>query len=155
MARPKCCRRVANLPACRIFKPAGAPTSTLEEIVLSVDELEALRLADMEGLYQEPAAERMSVSRQTFGRIVQAARRKVAQALTEGHALRIEGGAVEMPGTRTFTCPRCQHTWDLPFGTGRPEECPRCKSAPPCLFEDPDDGERCAASFQSRSCRKR
>ena len=67
MARPKCCRRISEQPACRVFKPAGVPFSIVEEIVLSMDEFEAIRLADLEGLYQEKAAERMNVSRQTFG----------------------------------------------------------------------------------------
>jgi predicted DNA-binding protein (UPF0251 family) len=106
MARPKCCRRISEQPACRVFKPAGVPFSILEEIVLSMDEFEAIRLADLEGLYQEQAAERMNVSRQTFGRIVEAARRKVAQALFDGLALRIEGGEVEMPDElRTSVAP--------------------------------------------------
>ena len=71
-----------------------------------MDEFEAIRLADLEGLYQEQAAERMNVSRQTFGRIVEAARRKVAQALFDGLALRIEGGEVEMPDElRTSVAP--------------------------------------------------
>lgn len=61
---------------------------------MSLDEFEALRLADLEGLYQEQAAEQMGVSRATFGRIVVAARHKVAQTLVHGRALRIEGGPV-------------------------------------------------------------
>jgi predicted DNA-binding protein (UPF0251 family) len=84
----------------------GVPISILEEIVLLMDEFEAIRLADLEGLYQEQAAERMNVSRQTFGRIVEAARRKVAKALSDGLALRIEGGEVEMPDElRTSVAP--------------------------------------------------
>jgi uncharacterized protein len=128
MPRPKRCRRVTSLPSCPVFKPAGVPRSSLREIVLTVDEFEALRLADHEGLYQKRAAERMSVSRQTFGRIVEAARRKVAQALVEGHALRIEGGTIEMAETRTFKCDDCEHSWQIPFGTERPGECPQCQS---------------------------
>jgi uncharacterized protein len=62
----------------------------LEEVYLSLDELEALRLADYEGLYHEEAAEKMTISRQTFGRILGGARRKLAEALVEGKALRIE-----------------------------------------------------------------
>ena len=65
-----------------------------------MDELEALRLADLESLYQEQAAGRMKVSRQTFGRIVESARRKVAEALVEGKALRIDGGAYEVKRER-------------------------------------------------------
>ena len=128
MPRPKCCRRVTSLPNCPVFKPVGVPASSLREVVLTLDEFEALRLGDHEGLYQEGAAERMSVSRQTFGRIIESARRKVAQALVEGHALRIEGGTIEMAETRTFKCAGCEHSWQIPFGTGRPGECPQCQS---------------------------
>jgi predicted DNA-binding protein (UPF0251 family) len=92
--RPQCCRRVAGKPMASIFKPAGIPARYLDEIVLALDEFEALRLADIEGLYQEQAALRMKVSRPTFGRILEVAHRKVAVALVTGKALRIEGGPV-------------------------------------------------------------
>lgn len=68
----------------------------LEQVALTVDELEAIRLADLEGLYQEEAAQRMNVSRQTFGRIIEAAHRKVADALVHGKALSIDGGSIEV-----------------------------------------------------------
>jgi predicted DNA-binding protein (UPF0251 family) len=100
----------------------------LDQVVLSVDELEALRLADKEGMYQDQAAEQMKISRPTFGRVVEAARRKVAEALVEGKALRIEGGNFKMADTRTFQCSKCGHTWQVAFGTGRPAECPNCHS---------------------------
>lgn len=128
MPRPHRCRRVAGPPGFASFKPAGVPAASLEEVVLRVDELEALRLADVEGLYQEAAAEHMNVSRATFGRIVGEARRKVATALVRGMALRIEGGAVQMADTRLFECLDCGHTWPEPFGTGRPNACPECGS---------------------------
>ena len=128
MPRPKHCRRVCLSPDCTYFKPAGVPTSTLEEVVVAVDELEAMRLVDVEGLYYEQAAEQMGVSRRTFGRIIDSARRKVAQALIQGMALRIEGGVIEMAEQRTFRCGDCEHEWQLPFGTGRPSECPQCQS---------------------------
>jgi predicted DNA-binding protein (UPF0251 family) len=125
--RPPCPRRVAAPPRCSYFKPAGVPVSRLEQVTLSVDELEALRLADLEGLYQEGAAARMGVSRATFARIAGAARRKVAQALVRGQALRIAGGPVAFRGRRHFRCGSCGHEWSLPFGTGRPPEaCPSC-----------------------------
>jgi uncharacterized protein len=108
------------------FKPAGVPVSTLTEVALSVDELEALRLADLEGLYQEQAATRMGVSRATFARIVEAARRKVAEVLVCGRALRIAGGPVAFVGERRFRCGACAHEWSMAFGAGRPEGCPSC-----------------------------
>jgi len=97
--RKPCCKRVEALPEARYFKPRGIPLSQLEEVVLGFEELEALRLAHLEGLYQQEAAERMGVSRATFGRVLEAAHRKVSRALVEGWALRIEGGSfkVEAP----------------------------------------------------------
>jgi len=96
MPRPRQCRRVAQMPQATYYKPRGVPLRTLEQVALTVDELEAMRLADLEGLYQEAAAQQMNVSRQTFGRIVEAARKKVADALVNGKALSIEGGPVEV-----------------------------------------------------------
>jgi uncharacterized protein len=93
-----------------------------------MDELEAMRLADVEGLYHEEAAKQMGVSRRTFGRMIESARKKAAQALTQGMALRIEGGVIEMTQERTFKCTDCKHEWKTPFGTGRPTGCPACES---------------------------
>ena len=89
MPRPKCPRRIGHQPPADYFKPAGIPMRDLHEVELASDEVEALRLADFEGLYREEAARRMGVSRQTFDRIVRSARSKVAGALVSGHALRI------------------------------------------------------------------
>ncbi|MBK9472513.1 MAG: DUF134 domain-containing protein [bacterium] len=94
MPRPPCCRRIAGKPLVAVFKPAGIPTRDLEQITMTLDEFEALRLADLEGLYQADAAVSMGVSRATFGRILESARRKTADALTHGRALLIEGGPV-------------------------------------------------------------
>jgi len=102
MPRPFCQRRIAFVPSVTYFKPAGIPLNQLDEVALTLDELEALRLADLLGLYQEQAAERMGISRATFGRIVESARRKTADALTAGKALRLEGGpVVQAPSTGT------------------------------------------------------
>jgi predicted DNA-binding protein (UPF0251 family) len=128
MVRPINCRRVGSMPQSDYFKPRGIPLSMLEEVLLTVDEFEAVRLADLEGLYQEQAAEKMNVSRQTFGRIIESAHKKVAEALVQGKALKIEGGEFEMASMRKFRCGDCQHSWELPYGTGRPENCPSCKS---------------------------
>ena len=128
MARPKRCRLVGCDPGARYFKPRGIPMGDLEDVTVTVDELEAIRLADLEGLYQEEAAKKMDVSRQTFGRIVETAHRKIAEALVNGKALKIEGGEIEMTTLlRKFRCSDCDHTWEVPYGTGRPAECPSCK----------------------------
>ncbi len=132
MPRPPCCRRIAHEPACDVFKPAGVPARLLEEVVLTLDEFEALRLADLNGMYQEEAAASMNVSRQTFGRVIESAHRKLADAIVGGKALRIEGGHVEMKAMRRFTCQDCQHTWEAAFGGGRPSGCPKCQSARFC-----------------------
>ena len=91
MARPLNERRLGAPIPPRVMKPAGIPARELEEVRLGLDEAEALRLADLEGLYQEAAARSMGVSRQTFGRIVEAARRKIADAVLNGKSLRIDG----------------------------------------------------------------
>lgn len=98
MPRPCCQRRVGCCPDATYFKPAGIPLRDLEEVNLTLDELEALRLADFDGQYQEQAAEQMKISRATFARIVEVARKKVAEALINGKALRIEGGPVQIKG---------------------------------------------------------
>jgi predicted DNA-binding protein (UPF0251 family) len=94
MPRPINCRRITGEPGARVYRPAGVPACRLEWLKLTLDEFEALRLADLDGLHQKQAATRMRVSRQTFGRIVENARRKVARALSSGMALSIEGGPV-------------------------------------------------------------
>jgi len=90
-----------------VFKPAGIPACDLEAVTVSLDEFEAIRLADGEGLYQEQAARRMKVSRPTFGRIVEAAHRKVADALLNGKTLKIEGGTVQVNHQKRCRCELC------------------------------------------------
>lgn len=91
MPRPQCPRKISHKPPATYFKPAGIPLCELSEIELAADELEALRLADVEGLYNTEAAKIMGVSRQTFDRIIARGRTKVATALVQGQALRITG----------------------------------------------------------------
>jgi predicted DNA-binding protein (UPF0251 family) len=100
MPRPKCCRNVCGVPDKNYFKPRGIPISQLEEVALRLDEYEAIRLADYEGLYQEEAAASMNISRQTFGRIIEAAHKKIADVLINGKALKIEGGEVALDETK-------------------------------------------------------
>ena len=128
MPRPRHCRRVAHLPQVTFYKPQGVPLSILQHIALTVDELEAIRLADLQGLYQEQAAEQMNISRQTFGRIIESAHKKIADALVNGKALKIEGGVYTMAEVRKFKCYACNYVWEIPYGTGRPQECPQCKN---------------------------
>jgi len=92
MPRPPKCRRVKFLPRHTYFKPAGIPLRDLEEEIITVEEVEALRLKDLEGLEQEECAQSMSISRPTFQRILIEARKKIVRALIYGKAIRIEGG---------------------------------------------------------------
>jgi predicted DNA-binding protein (UPF0251 family) len=96
MPRPRNCRRIGCMPQANYYKPRGIPLSALQHINLTYDELEAIRLADLEELYQEKAAEKMNISRQTFGRIIESAHKKIADALVNGKAMSIEGGIIEM-----------------------------------------------------------
>jgi predicted DNA-binding protein (UPF0251 family)/DNA-directed RNA polymerase subunit RPC12/RpoP len=129
MVRPRKDRLVAFEPDVSYFKPRGIPMIDLAEVCLTVDEREAIRLADQLGLSQEEAGRRMGVSRATFGRIIQRARRSVADALISGKAIRIDGGnyRIVMEGRR-FQCGACGHRWDEAPGTGRPSACPLCGS---------------------------
>ncbi len=90
MPRPKKFRCVRCKPDATYFKPRGIPLVELEEIPISIDEIEAIRLADYEGMYHEEAATRMKISRQTFGRILNGAHKKVADCIIKGKALKIK-----------------------------------------------------------------
>lgn len=89
MPRPKKQRRICCNPTTYYFKPRGIPVYELEEVLLDNDELESLRLADLLNYSQENAAKEMKISRATFGRIVESARRKIADAILNGKAVRI------------------------------------------------------------------
>ncbi|MFA6424655.1 MAG: DUF134 domain-containing protein [Phycisphaerae bacterium] len=92
MPRPRLCRRVGCKPDVTYFKPAGIRMFELEEVTLCVDEFEAVRLKDLEGLEQEECAKKMNISQPTFHRLVVAARKKIADVIVNGKAIRIEGG---------------------------------------------------------------
>jgi predicted DNA-binding protein (UPF0251 family) len=130
MPRPRKHRRVWREPIPAIFKPVGVPLRRLEAITLLHEELEALRLTDLEERYQADAAEQMGVSRSTLQRIVTEARRKVTRALVEGAALHIEGGTIRVPTLR-WQCDDCGHRWEVEHGSGQgaPARCPVCQSA--------------------------
>lgn len=128
MVRPRKNRLVTYNPNVCYFKPRGIPMLDLEETLLTIDELEALRLADLEGFSHEVAGQKMGVSRATFGRIVQQARNRVADALINGKAIKIDGGNYRIISEhRIFECEKCHHRWEEQPGTGRPQACPYCK----------------------------
>jgi len=129
MGRQPLWRRVDFIPQITYFKPAGVPLSNLQEVRLSVEEAEAIRLKDLEGLEQEECAQRMNISRTTFSRVLGSARQKMADALLSGKAIKIGGGNFEM-AVRRFRCVS-GHEWDVPFQTmvtTPPEFCPKCNT---------------------------
>jgi len=129
MPRPCKCRRVECELGVTYFKPQGIPVYQLQEVILTVDELEAVRLADLEELYQEAAAERMNVSRQTFGNIINSAHKKIADVIVNGKALNIEGGTYIMAEKRKFTCSDCNYEWEVAYGATKPQACPKCSGS--------------------------
>ena len=143
MGRRRMWRKVDHLPQVTYFKPAGIPLATLDEVNLLVEEAEAIRLKDLSGLEQGECAHKMSVSRTTFSRMLDSARQKVADAILNGKAIRIEGGDFEM-ATRRFRC-MDGHEWDVPFEkmvSGPPEVCPSCETPSIMPIQPPGLGWR-------------
>ena len=125
MARPPKHRTVHYRPRVTLYKPQGIPRRFLQTVVLTMDQLEALRLADREGHSHEEAAARLNVSRSTFGRIVEAARKNVAEALLQGKAILIQGGTYTLASEGEFYCPRCRCEHRSEKGEVDPLRCPR------------------------------
>ena len=126
MARPTKFRNVEFFPTDDYFIPLGKPKCELEEILLKIEELEAMRLKDIEELNQEECAEKMQISRQTFQNIIDSARKKVAMALSEGKAIRIGGGHYTTNQCK-FKCMACGETYAINFEQDK-DACPKCKS---------------------------
>ncbi len=130
MPRPQKCRRIHFEPQILYFKPAGIPLTKLEEVTLTLEEFEAIRLKDLEGITQDDASKAMDISQPTFHRLLLSARRKVAEALVLGKAIRVNGGNYKMvvTGERVFRCFDCKNEWMESYGTERPQKCPDCGS---------------------------
>jgi predicted DNA-binding protein (UPF0251 family) len=90
MGRPHICRKIKSNPNFTYFKPKGSPLSQLEEVILQVDEFEAIRLKDLERLEQEECAKKMNISQPTFHRLVVSARKKISDAIINGKAIKVE-----------------------------------------------------------------
>jgi predicted DNA-binding protein (UPF0251 family) len=88
------------MPQIASFHPAGLADHEQQTVILTLEELEAIRLVDLEGMYQEEAALEMGVSRKTLWNDLKAGRKKVAEALINGWAIKIEGGSYVLRGTR-------------------------------------------------------
>ncbi len=125
MPRPFKPRRVSSLPRYTYFKPTGIPMPLLEELVLTVDEVEALRLKDVEKLEQHVCAERMDVAQSTLQRILVSAREKLTRSIIEGRALRIHGGPYALSSDQL--CPRCRRRRKgAGNATSQQQDCPEC-----------------------------
>ena len=127
MPRPIKFRRVEFFPTKTYFVPESENSNSVEEITLKFEELEAMRLKDIEKLNQEECAKKMEVSRQTFQNIIDSARNKVARALTEGKAINISGGHYTGKVCK-FMCRECGNTYELNI-EGDKDNCPKCKSS--------------------------
>lgn len=100
MPRPRLCRRVGFQPDVTYFKPAGMRIFGLEKITLTIDELETIRLKDLQELDQRQSAKKMNISQPTFHRLILSARKKIADALINGKAIKIEGGHFKITGKK-------------------------------------------------------
>ncbi len=126
MPRPKKNRKVHLPPLFTEFKPIGIAGRDLDDVIMTIDEYEAFRLADLEGMSHDEAAEEMEISRPTFTRLIETARKKVAEMVVKGKRLRIEGGNIEYR-QNLIRCLDCGHlfrsSFDEVFDT-----CPVCGS---------------------------
>ncbi|ATD55593.1 DUF134 domain-containing protein [Clostridium chauvoei] len=126
MARPTKVRTVSFFPEDTYFVPVGKPKCQLKEVTLKLEELEAMRLKDIESLSQEECAKQMKVSRQTFQNIIDTARQKVAMALTQGYSIRIDGGNYRAKFCK-FKCFECGNEYEIKYEQDK-EKCPSCGS---------------------------
>ena len=126
MPRPQYNRIVFEPPLFSDFKPIGATGNDKQKIILTLDEFEAFRLADQQGLTHAMAAEEMEISRSTFSRLIEKARKKVANFLIQGGSLTIEGGSVHFR-VNIIQCKACGHLFRIKFDQ-QITECPECES---------------------------
>ncbi|MFT8316203.1 MAG: DUF134 domain-containing protein [Clostridium sp.] len=126
MPRPVKYRKIENLPQYTYFVPMGRRKCEIEDIIIKVEELEAIRLKDIEDLNQEECAKKMHISRQTFQNIIDNARKKIATAIIEGKAINISGGNYTM-NICQFKCLVCNNIYEIKYEEDR-TICPICGS---------------------------
>ena len=125
MVKPKKDRHVMHPPFVFYFKPRGIPMFALDQIVVSVDEYEAIRLADYEKLKHNEASKKMKISRPTFTRLLNVGHKKISDALVNGKAIKIEGGNFILLKKR-FHCKKCNNIWNVEQKNKPPIKCPSC-----------------------------
>lgn len=138
MSRRRCCGLIEDLPVCRRFCPESQPDN--RSVVIGLEEMEAIRLKDVEGLEQAQCAKSMGLSRSTFQRLLQSARNKIATALVNGMTILIEGGNYQVKN-RVFECVECGQVWEVEPCTaggrhGYEIACPKCGSLKKMKLED-------------------
>jgi len=126
MSRPQKERMVHKPPIFTEFKPTGVARKYLHQTSLSLDEYEAFRLADYEGLSHNEAADEMEISRSTFTRLIEQARKKIANFMIKGESLRIEGGNVHFRNN-IIKCLDCGYMFNININK-KLSQCPACKS---------------------------
>lgn len=152
MSRPTKWRKIEQIPAVSLFVPSETETGTVSENILKLEELEAIRLKDLEGLEQGECADRMEVSRPTFQRILLSAREKIADSLVNGKAIHIEGGNFTQ-NICPVRCMDCGTEWRESFerlnsaGSGS-YRCPECGSGNIAC------GHSCGGRFGRGNCWK-
>lgn len=124
MSRPKRNRKIVNPPIMEGFKPFGIPITQLEPVILLYEEYESIRLCDYEGLTQEQASKKMGVSRPTFTRVYDKARKNIAKAFVEGKAIFIEGGNFQSD----YYWYKCEDCMELTICEEPSHECKKCKN---------------------------
>jgi len=127
LPRPKCSRNIGLMPEITCFRPEGVKASSREEVQLTLDEFEAVRLAHYEGMYHEQAAAMMNISRPTFGRIIESAQQKIADFLVNSKALRITGGDIFIIKEGMSPCGNCKRASVHCEGMNGGGRCPYCR----------------------------
>ena len=160
MARPTKWRKIESLPSVRNFLPSDEDISNQPVNILKVEELEAVRLKDLEGLEQTQCAENMGVSRPTFQRILSSAREKIADSLINGKAIRIDGGNFTR-NICTVKCLGCGREWPESYENlknGKNEyACPNCHSREIVCEQGEEDADFCrkyCCKRDEKCCRK-
>ena len=148
MARPTKWRQIENIPVIQYFVPSTSDVMEVPENVLKLEELEAVRLKDLEGLEQSECAEKMGVSRPTFQRILLAAREKITDSLVNGKTIHIEGGNFTQ-NICPVRCSACGKVWRESFENiktikGGDYTCPDCRS----------NNVICEQTCKGKSCRR-
>jgi len=126
MARPQKDRMIKEPPLFTEFKPMGTPGRLLEPVIMSLDEYEAFRLSDYLGMSQEEAADEMEISRPTFTRLIETARKKVTELIINGKMLTIEGGNIHFRNN-LIKCRNCGHMFNINIEDDI-RKCPSCNS---------------------------